>query len=336
MIVRKLEQKGHVLSRSLYEAVFYEDPISFVDYYYKEKTAENQILVVEEDCAIRSMLHLNPYEMYLNGRIFRTYYTVAVATQEAYRHRGYASELVRRALHEQYREGCPFSFLMPAHEGIYLPHGYRTVYEQNTEYFDRESAKKSTVRKLSPENYEEVCCYENQRLKEQYQVFTYRNERYYERLTKETESTGGNLLIERQDGGRIKAAQYFPDLDVETLGKHLIMIRIVNLTAMMESISFSEQATLCFRVTDPILEENNGVFSLRVSEKNGYPKVKKSKEDIDGCEGVLSITSLEELIFGVKSVEEVCASPDTEISSRLKEKWKKLIPLFKICINEEV
>ena len=65
MEVRKLEQKEHRDTRSLYEEVFSEDSASFVDYYYSEKTKDNQVYAVEEDDGIRAMLHLNPYRIWV-------------------------------------------------------------------------------------------------------------------------------------------------------------------------------------------------------------------------------------------------------------------------------
>ena len=47
MKVRHLEQTEHGLTRPLYEEVFSEDSKRFVDYYYTEKTKDNQIYVAE-------------------------------------------------------------------------------------------------------------------------------------------------------------------------------------------------------------------------------------------------------------------------------------------------
>ena len=49
MQVRRLSPEEHILTRALYEEAFSEDSQEFVDYYYTEKTADNQIYVLEED-----------------------------------------------------------------------------------------------------------------------------------------------------------------------------------------------------------------------------------------------------------------------------------------------
>ena len=130
MRLRKLELQEHQASQSLYEEVFSEDSARFVEYYYTEKTKDNQIYVIEEDGKIRSMLHLNPYSLWVNGSRKDANYIVAVATQKEYRKRGYMASLLKKSLEDMYQAGEAFTFLMPASESIYLPFDFRTVYEQ--------------------------------------------------------------------------------------------------------------------------------------------------------------------------------------------------------------
>ena len=54
-------------TRALYQAAFPEDTERFVDFYYQYKTRDNQILALEQDGQIVSMLHRNPYTMIMNG-----------------------------------------------------------------------------------------------------------------------------------------------------------------------------------------------------------------------------------------------------------------------------
>ena len=80
-----LPQEQKERSRSLYERVFREDSRRFVDYYYTYKTRDNEILAVEEDRQIVSMLHLNPYRMIVNGYEVESRYIVAVADRKSTR-----------------------------------------------------------------------------------------------------------------------------------------------------------------------------------------------------------------------------------------------------------
>ena len=201
MEIRKLELWEHEDSRQLYEEVFDEDSPSFVGYYYREKTRDNQIYVVEEDGKIRSMLHLNPYRMYVNGSGKDVNYVVAVATQKEYRKRGYMAALLKRSLEDMYEAGELFTFLMPASESIYLPFDFRTVYEQRGKFFQAEEVAPD----VSVSDARECDCRElaeaaNRCLAGKYRVFAIRDEAYYRRLIHEYESDGGKLKVYRQNG----------------------------------------------------------------------------------------------------------------------------------------
>ena len=142
MKIRKLSQEEHNKVRPLYEEVFTEDSKGFVDYYFSEKTRDNDIYVVEEDGEICAMLHLNPYTLMVNGVEKQAHYIVAVATRKAYRGRGFMAALLRRALQDMYASGENFTFLMPVAEAIYTPHDFRTVYGQERRVYNVADAAK--------------------------------------------------------------------------------------------------------------------------------------------------------------------------------------------------
>ena len=114
MELRKLEPGEHRNTRELWETVFSEDSKEFLDYYYYFKTKDNEIFVIEEDGGIRSMLQLNPYTLWIEEDSRPCHYIVGVATECAYRKRGYMGALLRRAMEEMYGRKEPFTFLMLA------------------------------------------------------------------------------------------------------------------------------------------------------------------------------------------------------------------------------
>ena len=118
MVLRKLQKEEHGKTRRLWEQIFTEDTQKFLDYYYSVKTKENEIYVIEEDGAIRSMLHLNPYKMQIGCKTVESHYIVAVATEETYRKRGYMAKLLKKAMEDMRENGEAFTFLMPAAEAI--------------------------------------------------------------------------------------------------------------------------------------------------------------------------------------------------------------------------
>ena len=228
MKVRRLEQAEHGLTRPLYEEVFSEDSKRFIDYYYTEKTKDNQIYVAEEDGGIQAMLHLNPYELNVNGTKKKANYIVAVATRESYRGRGFMKALLETALKDMYREGESFAYLMPAAEAIYTPHGFRTVYTQQLEYCPIGEAGDVTlengitcqVRPVANQDIPMLVNAENAALEaEGYQVYTLKSEMYYERLMKEYASEGAKLMLYYLNGHLVGNCPYVPEQEEEEAPK---------------------------------------------------------------------------------------------------------------------
>ena len=125
--VRYLKDEERIRSRALYDEVFVEDADAFSELYYQIKAQDNQILVAEDNGAIVSMLHRNPYTFRFRGTSIPAEYIVAVATKVTYRHQGLMRELLTKALRDMYANGRPFTFLMPADEAIYTPFDFRLM-----------------------------------------------------------------------------------------------------------------------------------------------------------------------------------------------------------------
>lgn len=158
--VRYLSDQERSRSRALYEEVFVEDADGFSELYYQIKVRDNQILVEEEDGAIVSMLHRNPYTFWFRGTKVRADYIVAVATKAAYRHQGRMRRLLTKALEDMYADGLPFTFLMPADEAIYTPFDFRLMGNDDEE----------SLADLTPEE-----------LAEDYDLFVEKDEAYQRR-----------------------------------------------------------------------------------------------------------------------------------------------------------
>lgn len=340
MIVRRLEQSEHGLTRALYEEVFSEDSQSFVDYYYTEKTKDNQIYVVEEDGKIQSMLHLNPYELNVNGTKKTAHYIVAVATRETYRGRGFMKALLEKALRDMNQEGESFTYLMPAAEAIYTPHGFRTVYEQQLEYCPigekgevrLDNGVVCDVKPAEKEDLPVLAEAENGALAaEGYQVYTIKSTAYYERLVREYASENAKLMIYYLNDRIVGSCPYVPEQEEEEAPK--IMVRITDVKRLLSAVSLKELTVVCFQITDPIIEANNRCVVVTGTEYSGVMLMDGVPEN---SEGTVTVEALAELLFGVKSVEEVCAEEGVSMSPRMQGEMKKLVPLSKIRLDEEV
>lgn len=359
MQVRRLLPEEHGMTRALYEEAFPEDSQRFVDYYYTEVVKNNRIYVVEEDGGIRAMLHLNPYKVRLNGDENELDYIVAVATQKEYRRRGYMAALIKMVLQDMYQEGKPLTYLMPASEEIYLPHDFRTVYEQDIPW--RKDAEESDAEGIRERNAEDVCLTELEEeqckaladfaekyLAENYQMYTMRDQAYYERMKREYTCDDGKIFVRTKDGQIVGCEYYYPpeersgEMPEETSEGNAeekreqapkIMVRIVDVKRMLMSMRLRTLMAACFTVTDPLVEENNCCITVTGTEFSGVLLMEGLPKN---SEGTLTIAALTELLFGVKTAEELCEEDGVQMSERLKDEFKKLIPIKQIYLNEMV
>lgn len=233
MIIRRLAVSEHGRTRPLYEEVFSEDDKAFVDYYYEWKTRDNKIYVAEDENGIHAMVHLNPFRMYVQGEIHTLHYIVAVATQKDYRHQGLMSSLLVLAEQEMEAAGEQFTFLMPASEKIYAPFGYRYFCTQRRGVLHNAEKHSGTAvlcaagieenagdilcaaqipekhdadfmcRPVLPQEYGALAAFVNRVLKEQYEIFVYRDVPYYERLCAEQRAQAGDVMVICQSDGNL-------------------------------------------------------------------------------------------------------------------------------------
>lgn len=201
MKVRKLRQEEHIRTRKLWEEIFTEDTPEFLDYYYSVKTIDNEIYVIEDGGEIVSMLHLNPYQMRIQDKIYQTHYIVAVATDERYRKRGLMRQLLNHAMQVMADRGEPFTFLMPAAEAIYKPFGFEFVYEQKREKVSGKKCKDSTLEivEASQSDCQAIADFANEILCA-YDVVTWRDADYYKTTLAEQISENGGILVAKRDG----------------------------------------------------------------------------------------------------------------------------------------
>lgn len=225
--LRKLEQSEHNSTRPLWESVFDEDTKAFLDYYYFIKTRENEIYVIEEDDDIRSMIHLNPYQIQIGDKQFIGHYIIAVATEPEYRKRGYMGALLRRTMQDMYNRGEMFTYLMPAAESIYLPYDFRFVYDQeqcelpeHVLFADETKAEDNRAIELldaSMWNAGEMAAFFQEHFAAKWQVCAVRDEAYYQSLLFERQSEHGGIKLIKEDGRLAGMFTYMQEDGLEIL-----------------------------------------------------------------------------------------------------------------------
>ena len=229
MRLRKLDVKEHEQTRALWELVFKDDSRAFLDYYYFIKIKDNEIHVIEEDDGIRTMLHLNPYEICINENVFPSHYIVAVATQEEYRKRGYMGILLQQAMTEMYQNKEPFTFLMPAAEAIYTPYDFRFIYDQvQTEF---ESAVSCANEKMLPVELREarlsdttaMTAFFAEHFAAEYQLCAVHDEKYYQTMILEQQSQDGGVKLLTAAGKIVGMYAYSMEMSQPTIREPLYL-----------------------------------------------------------------------------------------------------------------
>lgn len=258
-IPRYLSSEERCKSRPLYEMIFSEDTKRFVDYYYQYKIRDNDILVIEEDEQLVSMLHLNPYRMIVNGYEMDSNYIVAVATLKDYRHRGYMRALLEKALCDMAEQNMPFTFLMPASESIYAPFDFVWICPHT---------------ELSPRVVQMDAEGQNRYLESRYQMFCKRDVRYMENLAAE----------KKAEEGEVYTGQIPP-----------YMARITDVCQMLRLVNSEQERSVYLHIKDNIVEKNNGYFLWEVSAKRS--EINKMTEQSVKIDLEMSIGELTSMIF---------------------------------------
>ncbi|MGN0295158.1 MAG: GNAT family N-acetyltransferase [Lachnospiraceae bacterium] len=319
MDFRHLEQKEKWDSLSLYEEAFPEDRGEYAAYYYKWKCRDNEILVLtdcsvteqgEQNDAICSMLHLNPYRIWISTDSMILHYIVAVATALPYRRRGCMRRLMLETFSWLYNREEPFTYLMPAETFYYEPFGFRVIYDQKPISF--------------PKDIDEA----NNWAIENFDVVTLRDEAYIQFFNEEPEpvsiteeTVSDDRIISERDPG---SSDWKPQ----------IMCRIIYLPRLLECLRADRPELLYLQVHDALIEENTGLYRWTVDRKHSHvtriaqnPYLDSASDNIFQPEKTeenfieIEIEDLAEQLFGVVPLHPVL--------SHIKV-------LSRICINEEV
>ena len=113
--------------RQMWDEIF-DDPEEFADYYFTEICKQNKILLAYKGDVLAGMIHLNPYEMQVEGKKELCYYIVGVAVKPEYREQGIMHKMMQRVLADMKKDGRAFTFLMPEREEYYESLGFEKVF----------------------------------------------------------------------------------------------------------------------------------------------------------------------------------------------------------------
>jgi predicted acetyltransferase len=229
-----LYDKGMDGKRAVYDLwrECFGDSASYTDFYYNWKLKDNQVFTVYKGDKIASMLHLNPYNLSIMGKKVPANYIVGVATREEDRRQGLMKLLLEKAMNQMNDDKMPFTYLMPAKEAIYLPFGFRIVYEQESFKQQIINTKEALVQEgdcgqrfegissliLEAGDYinlDRIVNFTNELLIHTYDVFVYRDRYYYERLIQEMHSSQGEVMLILNDNTILGYIAYMNENDLQ-------------------------------------------------------------------------------------------------------------------------
>lgn len=197
MKIRYLPNEEKQNIRPLYEAIF-EDPKDYVDYLFAGPIFKNDVLVLEENEKICSMLQLVPKKMVYQGMVCDVHYIFAVATAKDERKKGYMEQLLERACADLRANGEPFTYLVPVNPEVYKKFDFRVVYLKFKYKFQEESKQ---IRVYHPNKMDNVILQKfcESWLQKKYDTYLLHDEAYFDKLFKEIEIEKGYLIYHSEE-----------------------------------------------------------------------------------------------------------------------------------------
>lgn len=204
-MIRYLNDNEKSMTRELYEQAF-EDPKTFLDYYYAERVQDRQILadirLVDGREKVCAMMHLCKRKMLLFQKEVYGCYIYAVATDRDFRRQG-----LMEGLFDHLKANAPFSdlsfyYLVPMNPEVYKKAGFHSVGM-------RYKGKKSTdmqgiqIRKATKTDIPLLIALSEMQM-EEVQLATLRDEAYFDRMFRQYEVEGSyfEILTEKKEDGR--------------------------------------------------------------------------------------------------------------------------------------
>ncbi len=130
MQARMLEAGDMDKVETLWDYCFEKRQHPFFSWYFQEYCRAENVLGVFAADSLAGMLHLNPYNISLNGQNIDTSYIVGVATAPEFRRQGVMRRALAAAFVEMEKRGQAIAVLMPVAAGIYLPYGFSFCYNK--------------------------------------------------------------------------------------------------------------------------------------------------------------------------------------------------------------
>lgn len=304
--------------RNLYEVNF-ADQKKYIDFFFLHQ--EKDTIYIEENNQLITSCYLLDRPLMFNDQKWASKFFVAVATYEKYRNQGYMKRLLQKSLRFAFEKGVALAGLSPAKEAYYTSSGFVTYcydapidvtyplvdvdVEQSIDIemldalYRNSLAGKDGYYERSPQRWTEYInsLAQNENVFDLIKI----NNRVIGYLCHGKEEIDELILNERINP-RLPIHDLQPlRVPNATNGVPSSMIRIVNVVAFLSQYQYSPLLDLAISIKciDPLVDENNLVFSLTI--KNG--------------EGVLTPTNSYQLVATISEIADAAFNGKGALSS---------------------
>ncbi len=320
-MIRLLENQEKIKSRPLYEHCFKEDGKEYTDYYFHHLIRENEVVVNEQDGEIVSAVHLIPKAVIAGNVKTNITYIYGVGTWEKDRGKGYVREIFQMILRSMFDNMDTFTYLIPSGEEnalIYRTFGFEYVMDKfvmEKKEHRRKPSHSVITRKAEDSDLVKLSIFAQQAVYGRYSVSLSKDLEYFRRIKQLVEIEGGTMDIFVNNkvivGYRIiiddEIFEEVLDNSIQNLSwlskdrKPYAMARIINIRKTLRQFSFRDFKERIIKITDPVIEENNGYFKMQYH--HGSVKLEKcDKENADKVDFDVTIGELGAHIFGYKKI----------------------------------
>ncbi|MFQ9515656.1 MAG: GNAT family N-acetyltransferase [Eubacterium sp.] len=322
-MIRYLENNEKKNIRPLYEHCF-NDGQEYTDYYFEKRLPVNGVIVNEtEEQKIVASMHLVPQNAIVGALKTNIIYIYGVGTFSQYRNKGFMKDMFLQVLRDMFNEMEAFTYLIPSNienAEIYRKFGFEFVMDKH-DMKPVEHRKKAThsliLRKAEHSDLIRIAIFAQSSMERKYSVALVKDIDYFRKIEELIKVEGGHIEIYVENkvivGYRIwidnEIFEEVLDPSIQAMSwlgggtKPYVMARILNIRKTLRMLNFKDSEQKTIRITDPVIEENNGCFSL--AYQHGSVKLDKVNEKQLNMEPEIDITiaELTAHVFGYKMIE---------------------------------
>lgn len=196
-MIRYGEEKDFKTAKYIWEENF-SDSEEEINFYFENLYKKEKFLILEENKQIKASLHENPYTINFNAKLLPSFYIVAVAVSPEFRGRDYMKKLLSYSLINARNTGKDILFLSPINTEIYSKFGFGYIsglenYSLKIDDIPFNSINKSIeIRKVDENSFDDLVTFYKDYMKK-YNLYLFRDEKYFSRIKKELENEKGQI-----------------------------------------------------------------------------------------------------------------------------------------------